>query len=57
MQGELALFVDDGVPGVAAALIAHHHVILLGEVVHHAALPATHFTGRQNGIRVWLKSI
>ena len=38
MQGELALFVDDSVPGVAAALIAHHHIILLGEVVHHAAL-------------------
>ena len=38
VQGELALFVDDSVPGVAAALIAHHHVILLGEVVHHAAL-------------------
>jgi len=38
MQGELALFVDDRVPGVSAALIAHHHVILLGEVVHHAAL-------------------
>ena len=30
------------VPGwacdISAALIAHHHVILLGEVVHHAAL-------------------
>ena len=38
MQGELALFVDDRVPGISAALIAHHYVILLGEVVHHAAL-------------------
>ena len=38
MQGELAVGVDDGVAGVAAALIADYHVIILGEQVHHAAL-------------------
>ena len=38
MQGEFALFVDDGVPGVAAALVSDHYVIILGNQVHHAAL-------------------
>ena len=38
VQGELALVVDDGVTGVAAALIANGDVIVAGEQVHHAAL-------------------
>ena len=38
MQGELALVVDDGVAGVAAALVADGDVIVAGEQVHHAAL-------------------
>ena len=38
MQGKLAQIIDDGVTGVAAALIAHDHVIVAGEQIHHAAL-------------------
>ncbi len=38
VQCKLAVLVDDGVTGVAAALIADDHVIVLGEQVHHAAL-------------------
>ena len=38
MQGKLALLVDDGMTGVAAALIADDHVIVAGQQVHHAAL-------------------
>lgn len=38
VQGKLALFVDNSVAGVAAALVAHHDVVLAGEQVHHAAL-------------------
>ena len=38
VQGELALIVHDGVARVAAALIAHDHVEMVGEVVDHAAL-------------------
>ena len=38
MQGEFAHIVDNGVPGVAAALIPHHHIILPCQIVHHAAL-------------------
>ena len=38
VQGEFSVFVDDGVTGVVAALVAHHHVVLFGDQVHHAAL-------------------
>ena len=38
MQGEFAHIVDNGVPGVAAALIPYHHVVPLRQIVHHAAL-------------------
>ena len=38
VQGELAQVVDNGVAGVAAALVADHHVVVPGEQVHHAAL-------------------
>ena len=38
MQGELAELVHHGVAGVAAALIADHHIIVGGDQVHHAAL-------------------
>ena len=38
VQRELTLLVDDGMAGVAAALIADDHVIVLGQQVHHAAL-------------------
>ena len=38
MQGKFAHVVDDGVPGVTAALISHHHIVLCRQVIHHAAL-------------------
>ena len=38
VQCELALLVDDGVAGVAAALITDQHVTVLSQQVHHAAL-------------------
>ena len=38
VQGKLPLFVDDGVAGVAAALIAHDDVIVLRQQVHHPPL-------------------
>ena len=38
MQGKLPVLIDDGVTGVAAALIPHDHIIILGEQVYHAAL-------------------
>ena len=37
MQGELAHIVDNSMPGIAAALIPHHHIVLPCQVVHHAA--------------------
>ena len=37
MQRELAMFIDDGVTGVAAALISHDDVILLCQQIDHAA--------------------
>ena len=37
MQGKGTLVIHHGMAGVAAALIPHHHVIMAGEVVHHAA--------------------
>ena len=38
MQGELAQIIDDGVTGVAAALITNDYILIAGEQVHHAAL-------------------
>ena len=38
MQGEFAQFIDDGVAGVAAALITDDDVVVLRKQVHHAAL-------------------
>ena len=38
MQCKFAEFVDDGVTGVAAALIAHDNVIVGADEVDHAAL-------------------
>ena len=38
VQGELPVFVYDGVARVAAALIADDDVEVLGEQVHHPAL-------------------
>ena len=38
MQSELAILIDDGVTGVAAALIADDNIIVLGQQVNHAAL-------------------
>ena len=38
IQHELALVVDDGVPGVVAALIAHDNVVFLRQEIDHAAL-------------------
>ena len=49
MEGEPALFVDDGVPGVSAALIADHHVVVLGDQVHHTALALVAPVDAHNG--------
>ena len=38
MQGKLAELVHHGMAGVAAALIADHHVVVRGHQVYHAAL-------------------
>ena len=38
MQREFAEFIDDGVSGVAAALIAHDNVIVGADEVDHTAL-------------------
>ena len=37
MEGEFAIFVDDGMAGVAAALVADDDVVAFGEEVDHAA--------------------
>ena len=37
VQGKFAHIVDDGVSGVAASLIPHHHIVLSRQVVHHPA--------------------
>ena len=49
MEGELALFVDDGVPGVSAALVADHHVVVLGDQVYHTALALVAPVDAHNG--------
>ncbi|KAF5067963.1 hypothetical protein DSECCO2_248220 [anaerobic digester metagenome] len=38
MQSKLAKLVHHGVSGVAAALIADDHVVLVGDEVHHPTL-------------------
>ena len=38
MQRKFPIFVDDGVPRVPAALIAHHNIIVPREQIDHAAL-------------------
>ena len=38
MERKLAVFIDDGVTGIAAALIAHDHIVGLRQQVDHAAL-------------------
>ena len=38
VQGKGALVIHHGMAGVAAALIPHHHVKVVGEIIHHAAL-------------------
>ena len=38
VQGEFAVFIDNGMPGVAAALVADDHVIIRREQVYHTAL-------------------
>ena len=38
MQGKFAVFIDDGVARVAAALVADYDVVVLGQQVNHAAL-------------------
>ena len=38
MQHELAVFVDDGMSGIAAALEAHDHVEFFGQKVYHPTL-------------------
>ena len=37
MQGELAVLIDNGMTGVAAALITHDDVVVLGQKVNHPA--------------------
>ena len=38
VQGKFSQVVHHGVAGVAAALIAHHHIVVTGQQIHHAAL-------------------
>ena len=38
VEHEFSSFVDDGVPGVVAALITHYDVLLFGKQVHHTSL-------------------
>src|SRR2546422_7829988 len=38
-EDEVGVACDHGVPGVGAALVAHHHVGLSGQHVHQLALP------------------
>ena len=38
VEGEGAPVIHHGMSGVAAALIPHHHVKVVGEIIHHAAL-------------------
>ena len=38
MQGKFAPIVDDGVSGIAAALIAYHHLIRARDKVNHTSL-------------------
>ena len=49
MQGELAPLVHYRVSGVAAALVADHHVVVLGQQVHHAALALVAPVNAYNG--------
>ena len=49
VQLELAIFVDDGMAGVVAALIADDHVVALGEVIDHAALALVAPVDADNG--------
>ena len=49
VQLELAVFVDDGMAGVVAALIADDHVVALGEVIDHAALALVSPVNADNG--------
>src|SRR3989304_330920 len=39
VHAELAILVDDGVPGVAAATKTGHGVGALGQIVHHLPFP------------------
>ena len=38
VQGKLAVLIDNGMTGVAAALITYDDVVVLGQKVHHPAL-------------------
>ena len=38
MQGKFAHIVNNGMTGVAAALIPHDHIKPPGQIIHHAAL-------------------
>ena len=38
MQREFAVFVDDGVTGIAAALITHDQIVIVRQQIDHAAL-------------------
>ncbi|MPM48070.1 hypothetical protein SDC9_94792 [bioreactor metagenome] len=39
MQRKFAILVHHGMSGVAAALIADDHIVVVGDEVHHPALP------------------
>ena len=49
MQGELAQIVDNGVAGVATALITNDHIVITGEQVYHAALAFVTPVNSHNG--------
>ena len=38
MQGKFAVLIDDRMAGVAAALIAHHDIVVLRQQIHHTSL-------------------
>ena len=38
MQGKFSVFVDNSMPSVAAALVPHYYIVVLGKQVDHTAL-------------------
>ena len=49
MQRKFSVFIDNGVPCISTALIAHHHIIVPREQIDHAALPLISPVDPDNG--------